>query len=55
MYNIEVHQLRNILTVVLGGIETNDKQLAIEAIRKADNLLTQLAGKSYEEVLKRLV
>jgi hypothetical protein len=32
----QVHQLRNLLTVILGGIETDNKEMAKAAVRRMD-------------------
>lgn len=40
----EEYQLRNVLAVILGAIETNNPDLAKQAIRKADDLLAEFRG-----------
>jgi hypothetical protein len=32
----QVHQLRNLLTIILGGIETDNKEMAKAAVRRMD-------------------
>lgn len=40
MQSSQVHKLRNLLTLVLGGIETNNSQLARQGIRHIADELT---------------
>jgi len=44
-----MHQLRNYVTVFLGGVETNKLDLAEAALVKAQDMLYEL---QYREVLK---
>ncbi len=39
MSPFQIHQLRNLLTVILGGIETGNLELAKQAVHRAEDQL----------------
>ena len=39
MSEFQLHRLRNLLSVILGGIECDRPDLAVQAVRQADELL----------------
>lgn len=43
MSESKIHRLRNLFTVIMGGIETNNIQLSLEAIRRLEQELLRCA------------
>lgn len=50
-YQRELHQLRQHWTVIIGGIETGNIELALKAIRDAEGVLNAIRYGSSSEVL----
>lgn len=45
-YAAELHTLRNCWTAIVGGIETGKLELAVEALKRAEEVLTGLVNPS---------